>query len=76
MAGQVERTNISTGDPLTPQFSPAVAIAEGQGRTCIWVVYATNKAADAAAEKIREALSGASACAVKEADKPARSQHG
>jgi hypothetical protein len=59
MAGQVQRMDIQTGDPLNPRAGPGFTIGDGPGRTCMSVVYATGAEADAAAEKIREALSGA-----------------
>jgi hypothetical protein len=59
MAGQVQRMDIQTGDLLNPRAGPGLTIGEGPGRACIAVVYATDAEADAAAEKIREALIGA-----------------
>jgi hypothetical protein len=59
MAGLVERVPLQTGNPLNPQTSPAISIGEGPGRVCVYVVFATDAEADAAAEKVREALADA-----------------
>jgi hypothetical protein len=59
MTGLVQRMDIQTGDPVNPRSGPGLTISEGPGRPGVVVVYATNAEADAAAEKIRDALSGA-----------------
>jgi len=59
MTGLVQRMDIQTGDPLNPRFGPRLTISEGPGRPDVVVAYNTNAEADAAAEKIRDALSGA-----------------
>jgi hypothetical protein len=51
--------DINTGDSLNPRVGPGLTISEGPGRPAISVVYGTNAEADAAAEKIREALAAA-----------------
>ncbi len=59
MAGLVQRMVVNIGDPLNPKIGPGLTISEGPGRPGVTVVYSTNAEADAAAEKIREALAAA-----------------
>ena len=60
MAGNVGPTMpIQTGDPATPGFGHGFTVQDDHGRFCMAVAYATAAEADAAAEKIREALASA-----------------
>ena len=60
MVGLVERTDINRGDdPLTPYIRPGIKVELARGRACLWLQYENDADADAAAEKLREALADA-----------------
>lgn len=59
MVGLIERMNINAGDLLKPYIRPGVVVAEAPGKTCLWLQYDNDTEADAAAEKLRDALSRA-----------------